>query len=129
MPTSVDEPTVGVGRPDGDADVFYAFYQCLETGDRVDSENPERLDRDTMINVALQVTRMAGDFFGIIDDLGTTLQFLVLADGGVRMEVPVPERRGSWFRHITFLEFEEVLLSVRLPLGHQALGPTMFQAW
>ncbi|MCB9891415.1 MAG: hypothetical protein H6833_07200 [Planctomycetes bacterium] len=105
------------------------FYCCYETEDRQDLDELQEIDRDSIIDLALQILRSDGDFFGIVDEGGAALQFMVQADSNVWMEVPAPERRGSYGCTIRWGDVEGVLRDLNLPLGRGDLPGLSFQAW
>ena len=83
---------------------YQAFYTCHSTDDRVNSESPIDLDRNSVVNVAQQILRDPSDFFGLIDTDGKTLQFYYEESGKILMEMPCPERRVSLGRHISITD-------------------------
>jgi hypothetical protein len=110
------------------APMFQIFYNCQETGDRLDSSAPFPADRDTALSMAQQILRADADFFGIVDDTNTTLQFMVQG-AQIWMEIPAPEKRGSFGQTIAFSELEPTMLSLASPFMPASFGGMKFSSW
>jgi len=100
---------------------YKIFYYCQKTGDEVESQTPLLTDRDTMISVALQTLRDEGDFFGIIDESNTTLQFMVQSNSEILIDIPMPAKGGSYNSIISPAELENTLLAINPPF-RQLIG-------
>ncbi len=105
------------------------FYTCYSTGESVDSSSPYETDFDTMVSMAQQLLRAEGDFFGIVDERGRTLQFMVQGEGEIWMEIPVPAEGGSYGRLLAVPDLEHTLLSVQHPLDPSGIDGLQFEAW
>ena len=112
------------------ADMEYkVFYTCYGTNDTVESSKPYTADRDNMVAIAQQVLRADGDFFGMVDENGVTLQFMRQEDDRIWMEIPVPSEGGSYGRRILVSDLERVLLSVVPPLNPVRMNGLEFKQW
>jgi len=108
---------------------FRVFYMSHETEDRVDATEPYLTDRDTMVSMAQQLLRGDGDFFGIIDERGTTLQFIMQGEDDVWMEIPMPSKGGSYGRVLPIENLETMLLSIEPPFLPSRIEGLNFQQW
>ena len=68
-----------------------------------------------MITIGMQVLRGDGDFIGVVDENGRTLQIMINDLNDIRIEVPEPSKRGSWARTFSVKNIENELLSIALP--------------
>ena len=108
---------------------YKIFYCCQETGDEVESQTPFLADRDTMISVALRTLRDEGDFFGIIDESDTTLQFMVQSSSEILIDIPIPAKGGSYNSIISPAELENTLLAISPPFSQLRLNNLEFVEW
>lgn len=108
---------------------YRVFYSCAATGDAVDSETPYSTDRDTMIAMAQQLLRSEGDYYGIIDENGVALQFMVENQETLWMEIPVPAEQGSYGGQLPFSELEKTLLALAPPFDPGGIAGLQFQPW
>lgn len=105
------------------------FYTCYETDDVVHADSPYPTDKDNMIGIGQQVLRGDGDFFGVIDKNGSTVQFMVEGDNKVRVEMPDPERGGSWARYFSANDLETELLGISVPFDSSTKRGMSFESW
>lgn len=88
-----------------------------------------------------EVRGVEGNFFGLIDDRGRTIQFYFEADIPedlddashleiVLMDFPQPERHGSYGRRVTIGEVHELIKTAfRVGADPSCFGELMFRAW
>ncbi len=108
---------------------YRTFYHRAATDDTVESDDAQFMDRDTVIATAMQILRDPKDFFGVIDESGTTLQFLVEDDGSVWVEVPRPSERGSYGKRIPVEDVEPLLLAFGDAIHNDSVTGFVFRHW
>lgn len=108
---------------------YKVFYTCYGTNDTVESSTPYSTDRDNMVAIAQQVLRAGGDFFGMVDESGVTLQFMRQEDDKIWMEIPMPSESGSYGGRILVSDLERVLLSIVTPLNPIRMNGLEFEQW
>ena len=108
---------------------FKTFYYCESTNDRVDAENAIEVDRDTLINIAMQILREEGDFIGVTSNFGCTLQFMVSGSGSLTMEIPSPENKESYAKEIHVSEIEDVLIPLKEDFCKESFSGMNFVSW
>jgi hypothetical protein len=107
---------------------FPVFYTSYSTGESVADESPVNMLASEIVQTIPQVLRARSDFFGVIDSQDTTLQFMRGGGNRVWMEIPDPQKQGSYGRHLTM---EMVLeLMAQLPKSFELLKSHLtFQSW
>ena len=108
---------------------YKIFYTCYETDNSVLADNPYVTDRDTMIATGQQVLRGDGDFIGVIDENGRTLQMMIDGLNDVRIEILEPSKRGSWARTASVRDIENELLSIVQPFDANTAKGMVFESW
>jgi hypothetical protein len=108
---------------------YRVFYCCYSTDSRIESEVAVPADKRLFLVLASQVLLKATDFFGIIDAHGGVLQFYIEKDGRIWMEVPAPEKKGSYGCHITKNEMESVLRDPPVYFTPGKFPKLEFTAW
>ena len=73
------------------------FYYDEETGDLIDSLHPEVCSRQKALSLFNVLTETRGSFFGMVNQDNTTLQFICLKENKWRVDIPVPEKGGSYY--------------------------------
>ena len=107
---------------------FKAFYNCNSTEERVDSANAYDIELDWAANIVPDILRGEGDFFGLTDGAGNTLQFM-RESGSVWMEIPSPADRGSYGAHIDIADVRPTIIALTDPLDAKQMANLEFQAW
>ena len=71
-----------------------------------------------------------GDFLGVVDQMGRTLQIMYNADRDrYWVEIPAPERRGGYGRYMTFDEATDLLKKLPETFVPDAVPSLAFTAW
>lgn len=107
---------------------FKAFYSCNSTEERVDSADAYDIDLKWAANIVVDILRDEGDFFGLTDGAGTTLQFMRESES-VWMEIPSPADRGSYGAHIAITDVRPTIVALPDLLDPKQLTNLDFQAW
>ena len=107
---------------------YRAFYCCQSTNEVVQSADAYEIELDWARNIVWDILRDDGDFFGLTDDAGTTVQFM-REKGSVWMEIPSPDDRGSYGKYIDVSEVGAAIVSLPPKLSHQGMDGLEFQAW
>jgi hypothetical protein len=98
--------------------VVKAFWQDGKRG--VDANDAREMTRTKALDAWADLRGMRGNFFGIVDDAGRTLQFYfeeAIPDGVddarhlriVRAEIPAPDRNGSYAALVTIGEASQLI--------------------
>lgn len=74
------------------------FYYDEETGDTIDSLQPEVCSKQKALSLFNVLTETAGSFFGLVND-DDTLQFICEDEDEWRAEIPIPEKDGMLFSY------------------------------
>ena len=72
------------------------FYYDEETGDTIDSLQPEACSEQKALSLFNVLTETSGSFWGLVKD-NRTLQFICENEDEWRVEIPVPEKDGMLF--------------------------------
>lgn len=107
---------------------YHAFYACESSGKVVDSPEAQPIDLPTAAQLALEILCEDGDFFGLVDDADTTLQFLHTGED-IWMEIPVPAEQGSYGKDISLEEVPAMIESLPEQLSREHFSGFWFLAW
>lgn len=108
--------------------VYQAFYCCHQTNEYVSPEDACEMDLALAQERALDFLQGADDFFGLIDESGTTLQFAT-SGGSIWMEIPVPAERGSYGKHISLAEVGPLIAALPAYINLNDFAEMQFQPW
>ena len=121
---------VSVAQCPGDPDVRYTVFYSLHSGEWVETSQQAKM---TLVEVhANLLVKMvhSEDFFGLVDDTGTTFQ--VAYDPQTQRywcELVAPAKRGSYGRLLSFLDIASLIRELP-PRFHAADFPSFdFQTW
>ena len=107
---------------------YNVFYNCYSSGASAEQEAGVKMNAEQIIADFPRMLVEPDDFFGIIDPNGVTLQFMRNRLERVWMEIPCPEKDGSYARHSNMAEVIELLKS--LPETFESLkSDLVFQHW
>lgn len=123
------DPQGSVWRPPK-ADELGVFYFFGETQEEVTSELPRALKPKEIARELAPRMVSDADFLGIVDRNGATLQFMYeRARDRVWMEIPVPERRGSYGTYLWPGELRARIESLPEAFSLSAFSGLRFQSW
>ena len=108
---------------------FKVFFSCHSTSNRVDSQNPIVHDKSICIDLALQMLQDDGDFYGLIDDNNRAIQFIVNPDSSISMDIPIPEKQGSFTKIVSKEEVVDTLDSIKNPMDIHSIKGLEFKSW
>ncbi len=106
-----------------------SFYNCRSSGDEVLSSSPVTFDKDTAISVAQQILREPKDFIGFTDFYGTTIQFHFDESGEIWVEIPFPQKGGSYGKHISLYDVENFIKELPETFTKECIPNGRFEAW
>jgi hypothetical protein len=111
----------------GDYKVFYCVHQKKEC---VSPDHPTSMSRDAAMGLMKTAATEKDAFLGFVDSKDVTLQFYTRQPHRIWVEIPVPERKGSYGRVLTEDKALAVIrgLSGDLERQKEALG-LKFEAW
>ena len=105
------------------------FYYCETTGKEIPANNPVFLNKAHAVEIALQVLRESEGFIGFVDRNNTTLQFCGDDSGNVWMEIPVPEKQGSYGKYIELTQIPSAIQSLSETFDYELIPGLEFRKW
>ena len=109
-------------------DVFYCFY--AESDDGVPSTKPVRMPLTAICDDLLPRMTSEGDFIGLIDAQGVTLQACCEPDENCYwVEMPAPKEKGSHGQYCTFDELMEIFKKLPAEFTAAAFPGFAFESW
>jgi hypothetical protein len=107
---------------------YAAFYSLHRVDHHVPADRP--VDVDEFDAYALLNRLEDGDFLGLIDAKGTTLQVTYgAADDQYWIEIPQPESQGSYGRHVSGDEIRGLFKALPERFTVSAFPGFTFRAW
>lgn len=73
------------------------FYYDEETGDYIDSLQPEVCSKQKALSLFNVLTEIEGSFFGLVNNDNETMQFICVDDDEWRVDIPIPKKDGVLF--------------------------------
>ena len=111
-------------------DAFEVFYWMRGARDSAPSEYPVTMTIRECVSDVVARMKSPGDFAGVVDRAGTTLQFRLNKEASTAwVEVPVPSRGGSMGRVLRVAELADLLDSLSETIDPEALSGFEFQSW
>jgi hypothetical protein len=106
---------------------FYSIDALLED---VPSEKPVGLTPETVYVDLLAHLSQDGDFLGVIDETGTTLQVMYDAENdSYWIEIPDPTVGGSYGCKLSFVQVHEVFKNLPKFFSKTMIKGMEFQSW
>lgn len=110
--------------------MYHIFYCCYSTNLEVSADEPiEVKNKEKVLDFALDVLRDPEDFFGIIDAKDVTCQFYVEDSGEVWVEIPFPEKGGSYGKTIPLLQLGATIDQLGETFSIKMFPGLEFQSW
>ncbi len=107
---------------------FEVFYYCESLNESIESDAPVAMQRSELSAACSRYLVDNGDFFGVTDKHGTTLQVMRTNADRIWMEVPAPERQGSYGEYTNQQRVNELLENAEH--NFEQLKPDLlFQSW
>ena len=107
---------------------FEVFYYCESLNESVESEHPISMNKNDLADACSKYLLANGDFFGVTDACGVTLQFMRTSADRIWMEVPSPERQGSYGKYTNQRNVDDLLNASTY--SFEELKPELsFQSW
>lgn len=125
----ISDPEGFIWRPPipGQFGVFYCFYATRE---EVTSGLPFSLNLEEVTSRLLPKLESDSDFIGIVDVNGVTVQFMFhKADNRIWMEIPSPEKRGSYGKYILLSELHDEIKNLPSEFSVSGFPEMKFQSW
>lgn len=98
---------------------YHVFYNLVRLEEPIEADDPLSATSQEVMNTLFPLLKDEGEYLGLTDSRGTTLQMIVTGDEQYWVEVPNPEVNGSFGTRMDWDEVRELLRS--LP----AFFPTM----
>jgi hypothetical protein len=107
--------------------VFYTFYGA---GRSVVPDDAVPMDEANIYSELLGSFTKDGDFIGLIDNRGTTLQVMYEADDDAFwVEVPSPQLGGSYGARFSFDALTQLFKALPSEFGPESLTVLQFRSW
>lgn len=106
-----------------------AFYCCYTTGEQAPTQTPIAIQSDEYLSLAQRVLLQKEDFLGFIDAQDHTVQMMLEVNGGVVLDVPVPEQGGSYVKVIARDALDDFLLQLPLNFSELVMDDFAFAKW
>lgn len=109
---------------------FKAFWTFQGTEEHVPGESPVDILEADVYSKLLGGLERDGDFFGLVDSNGVTLQ--VMYEGGADrywVDIPQPTQRGSLGRYFTFDEAVDLFKSLPECFSALSVPGFEFKSW
>ena len=76
-----------------------------------------------------RVLQEEGNFIGLVDPEGVTLQFLVNDDRSIRIDIPIPIQKGSYTKTGNLAECQQLVDSLGEEVDYESLPDLAFEEW
>ncbi len=107
---------------------YNVFYHCYSREVSAEADDNATMSAAEIVAQFPEILLKPDDFFGIVDANGVTLQFMRNRVERVLMEIPFPEKEGSYGNHTNLQAALEVLK--QLPESFEELkNGLVFQSW
>lgn len=108
---------------------FRTFYSDYCEGKSIDGQNPVPQTLEEMVHSMDCVLHMPANFIGFVDRRNVTLQFVVNDDKSIDIDIPIPERRGSYVKTATLQECLGLVRSLGDTIEPAQIHGLSFQQW
>lgn len=109
---------------------YHIFYDAVRLDEPIEAANAITAAASEIVEDYFPLIKEDGEYLGIIDANGTTLQLMYSAEEGrYWVEVPCPGEKGSYG---TFLDFEEIrgmLMTLSPTIPVKGLPEFTFKGW
>lgn len=109
---------------------FKVFYSLYRTDREVSADHPVEMSEADIYSEMLGGLEQDGDFFGLKDDEETTLQVMYNGDDdSYWIEIPRPDRGGSFGCALSFDEITDVFKSLPARFSETMIPRMAFESW
>jgi hypothetical protein len=109
---------------------YKVFYSLDGGAGQVSSDRPVEMSEADIYTDLLGGLDEDGDFFGLIDDRATTLQVMYKGeDDSYWIEIPCPEKRGSFGCALSFDEITDLFKSLPERFSESMIPKLEFESW
>ena len=109
--------------------MYRTFYNIVRVGYPVEPEKAVELDTMTIVDELLSRLKEEREYLGLIDDAGTTLQMMYDGDLKYWVEVPCPEKGGSYGKYFDISSARELLLGLSGRFPKDGYAGFEFKSW
>ncbi|TWT38612.1 hypothetical protein [Blastopirellula retiformator] len=106
---------------------YFYFDEGKEKG--IDGSTSQAATLDEVLAAWDAISGAAHSFLGVVNDAGVTLQFMWEEDGSMVIDVPVPERKGSWTKTTDVAECKEAIAAFYDGVDPTQLPGLTFETW
>ena len=115
--------------PEPDRPGFVAFHCDHRDGSLGRPEDGAYFDFPKVIQYMREVLTAPGNYFGLIDQFGVTLQFMVNDAESVRVEIPDPARKGSMTTDASLEDLIALISGAGPSLAELVVPGLVFEPW
>lgn len=105
------------------------YYHDTQTEVGIESSDPGFAPLEAILEIWDALSREPGTFLGIVCPNGVSLQFMWDDPETIQLDIPVPERKGSWCKPATFEECRETLVAASQGGDPREIQGLEFQEW
>jgi hypothetical protein len=80
---------------------YRVTYCAYESGEHLAADDPKLMRREEILALMRKVLTSPGSFVSVMDASGTMIQFVLDDDGSVMLDIPHPNKRGSYAKRTT----------------------------
>ena len=109
---------------------YQFFYEDYVEGKRIPSDKPVETDLGGFIHSMQCVLHSEGNFIGLVDGRGDTLQFIVNSgDESITLDIPKPEDGGSYAMDGPLNYFVKIMQQINDEPFDQQIKGLEFRSW
>ena len=105
------------------------FYSMDALTEDVPSQSPVKIEHETILEDLLRHLAIKGDFLGVIDEFGTTLQVISEGKEQFWLEIPNREKGGSFGINVTKSDLEIYFQKIPKKISNSFLEGGSFVSW
>jgi hypothetical protein len=108
---------------------YRVSYCDYATGKEVAADGPLAMSKSQVLELLAEVLREPGSFVSVTDAGGRMLQFVLDDDGSVMLDVPYPEKRGSYAKRSTLAACLQLVRDLGGRVEITAIDGLEFERW
>jgi hypothetical protein len=93
------------------------YYYNTLSDEQVPPDAPEDMDRRAIMRLASMILKEKSSFIGFVDSHGTNLQFYSDGIDDILLDIPVPEKNGSYQSKVDHKTAMELILKLEEPFS------------
>jgi hypothetical protein len=93
------------------------YYYNTLSDEQVSPDAPEDMEGRTVMRLASMILKEKGSFIGFVDSQGTNLQFYSDGINDILLDIPTPEKSGSYQTKVDQKTAMELILTLEEPFA------------